>query len=510
MRAVMIAAALTAVACVAAGMTYTDICEGSRCMKFSRLIIGTDHLGQVGEERLNQVINEALRLGINAIDTAPIYIDSEYFLSHYVPSHYLSGSSSGCPACPVRIITKGGFPYDLAPGTYRSRLVGSRSDITNKVKEELDGSLSRLGHVDLWLMHRDDFDSDNYALTVRERTPVSDILGALSDGAVRNNYGLLGVSNWRTERIAESQRVQGTVRPVANSPYFSLMAMNGEHTIHVGGVQVSHEDMMDMSFQPGVKIMSYSPLAGFSLFSRGWDAARQTALDLKNNNDRYWGHVFDAIFTEENHQRFIRAGQFAERYNREHGTSITIDQVANAWALAHPRLDHLIIGPRNLDALHRTIAAIEVAKNLTAADLHWLFYGDGDVPPVPPTPTPATINSVVDNQGRAGQRQQVQRSNPVATFTVRVSTTPFAGPNGQRPVDGVACHAYYSTVQNIGSGWSNIRDEAMTWSNSDGNGEIWKFSGRIDNGNALEATVYCTSTNQKVWLGRNFQFELVN
>lgn len=38
--------------------------------------------------------------------------------------------------------------------------------------------------------------------------------------------------------------------------------------------------MMDTNFQPGIKIMIYSPLAGFHIFSQGWEKAKQEAYDL--------------------------------------------------------------------------------------------------------------------------------------------------------------------------------------------------------------------------------------
>lgn len=75
---------------------------------------------------------------------------------------------------------------------------------------------------------------------------------------------------------------------VANSPYFSLMEMSATTTIHTAGVQVFHQDMLNSSFQPGMVIMPYSPLAGFPLFSHGWEQAKAEALVLAQNNDRYW------------------------------------------------------------------------------------------------------------------------------------------------------------------------------------------------------------------------------
>ena len=74
--------------------------------------------------------------------------------------------------------TKGGFPFDIGPGTYRARLNGNASTITARVNEEIDGSISRLpNEISLYLMHRDDFDSQDYViLHDRPQTPVSTIL----------------------------------------------------------------------------------------------------------------------------------------------------------------------------------------------------------------------------------------------------------------------------------------------------------------------------------------------
>ena len=49
--------------------------------------------------------------------------------------------------------------------------------------------------------------------------------------------------------------------------------------------------------------------------------------------------------------------------------------MANAWALAHPRLDFLIIGPRSKLQLERTVQALDLAHELTPQDLEYLYSG---------------------------------------------------------------------------------------------------------------------------------------
>ncbi|PKL77119.1 MAG: hypothetical protein CVV27_06785 [Candidatus Melainabacteria bacterium HGW-Melainabacteria-1] len=353
-------------------MEYAEVCEKpGLCLRLSRLILGTDHLGKIPNEQTLQVLDEAAKLGINAFDTAPIYTDSiERRFGDWLKAQRRKD---------LHVITKGGFPKDIGPGSYRSRLNGTKEHITANILEEVQVSnLSYDAKIDIYLMHRDDADFQNYQRIKRPQTPVQTILEALSDPILRSQYVMVGLSNWETPRVEESQRVAQArpelVRPVCNSPYFSLLEM-GAVTIHSGGVQVRHQDMMNPDFQAGVKLMSYSPLGGFSLFSKGWEQARQTALDLKNKKDRYWGHVYDALFHPANEKRYQRALAFTQRFNAKHRTNYTLDQMANAYALAHPRADFLIIGPRSIEQLRRSVQALELAKMLTPDDLEYLYNG---------------------------------------------------------------------------------------------------------------------------------------
>ncbi|MFZ2958067.1 MAG: aldo/keto reductase [Candidatus Ozemobacteraceae bacterium] len=340
----------------------------------SRLILGTDHLGKVPNQQTIDVLNEAVKLGINAFDTAPIYTDSiESRLGEWLKAQNRSD---------LNVITKGGFPRDLGPGTYYSRLHGSKEQIFANVLEEAKKSRANYtAPITIYLMHRDDIQYWRYQKIERDQTPVQTIMEALSIPLLKKNYLMVGVSNWETPRVEETQKVakehSDLVRPVCNSPYFSLLEM-GSGTIHSGGVQVTHENMMDKEFQKGVKLMTYSPLGGFSIFSKGWEEAKKKALELKNNHDRYWGHVYDAIFHEANEKRWNRAVEFTRKFNEKHGTSYTLDQIANAYVLAHPRSDFLIIGPRTVEQLRRTVQVLKIAKMLTTADLDYLHGNDSE------------------------------------------------------------------------------------------------------------------------------------
>lgn len=410
-----------------ADMEYVTVRnEKGVALRFSRLIMGTDHLAQddwtetgrrgVTEEQIHELLDEAARLGINLFDTAPIYVgDIEYKLGRWMRSW-----RKRHPGHEVHALSKGGFPFDLywskklpggvnsncmmemlerrcimakgdpslpnAPnGTYASRLFGERDQIVARIAEELGHTLKNLeAPPTVYLMHRDDGDFINYETVKRSPNSVRTIMEALSAPEIHRSYTFLGWSNWKPHRITRSlklaRRHPHLAKPVFSSPYFSLFEMS-QRSIHAGGVQVTHEDMMDPHFLEGIKIMSYSPLAGISIFDRPsprWENARKFARRKYGQGDPYWRNVYHAIFTCANEARYERVLRFTRSFNEKHGTSYTTDQMVNAYALAHPRTDFLVVGPVTIEQLRRTVASLKLARMLTEDDLDHLCYGDDE------------------------------------------------------------------------------------------------------------------------------------
>ncbi len=424
-------------------MQYVDVRDQhGNVRKFSRLIMGTDHLlqsnwthqgqGEPTEAQVFAVLDEALRRGINVIDTSPIYVGGvEHLIGKWVQSRkemirsddfYVDKNLN--PDRKIYVISKGGFPFDLfysktlesgphskeliqelkkqdilrsqdgAPtqplqnvpaGSYASRLYGEKELIQQRVSEEIGHTQNNLNNdITVYLMHRDDFDSINFNVINREQTPVLKIMETLSKMQSSGKFAMLGWSNWTTDRVNESLKLSQNnpdlARPVFNSPYFSLFEM-AERSIHARGIQVTHEEMMNPSFQRGVLMMPYSPLGGFSILDKpSWENAKADAKTKYEAGDPYWKNVYTAIFTAENEERYKRALAYTQGFNQSHKTSYTVDQMLNAYALAHARTDFLTVGPITIEQVQRTVESLPLSKMLKTSDLNFLYISRGTLP----------------------------------------------------------------------------------------------------------------------------------
>lgn len=113
-------------------MEYLNISDkNGHNKKFSRLIMGTDHLLQsewkndkqkeISEKEFNDFLDESVKLGINTFDSSPIYVgDVESKFGKWLKSRNKQIHETGFyysktlnPDREVYTISKGGFPFDL-------------------------------------------------------------------------------------------------------------------------------------------------------------------------------------------------------------------------------------------------------------------------------------------------------------------------------------------------------------------------------------------------------------
>lgn len=256
------------------------------------------------------------------------------------------------------------------------------------------------------------------------------------EGTLPLMIGWSNWSTTRINKSLEVHREKGLFRPVMNSAYFSLFEMKDRLPIHAGGIQVTHKEMMDPEFQKGIFQSSYSPLGGFSILDQSgetptkvWNKAMTYAKQKAETGDAYWQNVYFTIFCNDkkpsvedmnhrtqhyaqkpqqdtntksnsrsepepkpklekpkelgecqtpnvaNEQRYRRATAFAAELTAAdtEKRQYSVDQVLNAYALAHVRADFLTVGPITIDQVRRTARALQLSEQLTRAKLDELY-----------------------------------------------------------------------------------------------------------------------------------------
>ena len=273
----------------------------------TRLVLGTMLLDESGPE----VLDEYVRLGGNAIDTARVYGDGE---SERMLGAWLSRNAS--VRSQLTIVSKGAHPS----GTVK-RVTPEEIERDVRVSVEL-----LRGPVDVYLLHRDD-----------PSVPVGVIIecmeGLRSAGLLR----AYGTSNWTTARIDEANAwaaANGLDGFCMSSQHLSLAVQNEEQwpdtrSANDPDVFAWHE-------------RTQTPLLAWSVQARGYFFGRTGSEVLR---------VYDNAV---NRERRRRASALAERLGR------TTAQVALAWVLQQPFPVYACFGARTGDQVREAFGALDV------------------------------------------------------------------------------------------------------------------------------------------------------
>ena len=285
---------------------------GRTGVQISALGLGTNQLGRVVDAAgAKALIDRALELGINFIDTAESYGPAG-------KSEELLGKALAGRRNDFVLATKTGAGSD--PG----RLTRTR------IAQRLDESLARLGtdFIDLYYLHFPD-----------ASTPLEESLRALEDAsrAGKIRYGAL--SNHAAWRVAEAI---GIAERYAWAP---VAASQMEYSLVERAVE---KEMIPACEHLGVSLVPYFPLAGGFLtgkYQRDVPPPPDTRFGRAQQRSRY--------LTDENFEKLERWKAFAS----EHGHPMS--ELAIAWLLAHPVVCSVIAGATRPDQLSANAKATE-------------------------------------------------------------------------------------------------------------------------------------------------------
>ena len=271
-------------------------------------------------------IRRAVELGINWVDTAPVY-----GLGH---SEAVVGSAlKAMPASERPLVFTKCSRVWTPGGKIRHNLEAA------SIERELEDSLRRLGvdTIDLYQIHWPAYPADGPAPGIEEGW---ETLSRLKDsGKVRE----IGVSNFNVQQLER-------IRPIAEigslQPPYSLIRRDIE------------TDVLPYCDEHGIGAIVYSPMASGLLSGK---MTRERVFSLPRDD---WRKTKSLEFQEPALTRNLACADRVRAIAEPLGHSTA--EVAIAWTLRHPAVTGAIVGARRPEQLDDVVGAATVAADLVA------------------------------------------------------------------------------------------------------------------------------------------------
>ncbi|MEM4781226.1 MAG: aldo/keto reductase [Halalkalicoccus sp.] len=292
------------------GMEVSELCLG--CMNF-----GSDAPWMIDdEERSVEIIDRALDLGINFLDTANVYSRGE---SEEIVGRAIEGRDRSELVIATKVYGQ------MGEGPNQGGL--SRKHVI----DQCEASLERLNtdYIDLYQIHRWD-----------DATPIEETLSALTylveEGLVRY-IGASTMMGWQFMKALGASDLGGYERFVSMQPEYSLVDRHEE------------ENLLPVCADQGIGVIPWSPLAGGFLtgkYDREAEPESGRAATDEHTRER---------FTEENWAVLDAVREVAGEKD------VSPAQLSLAWLLEKEVVDSPIIGPRSLEHVEENAAAVSIS-----------------------------------------------------------------------------------------------------------------------------------------------------
>jgi aryl-alcohol dehydrogenase-like predicted oxidoreductase len=295
-------------------MQYRQL--GKSGARVSVIGLGTNRFGyeRMPQEEVNRVIDAAVDLGINFLDSADVYQGGR---SEETLGNAMRGKRNRFVVATKYYNRTGEGPNDW--GANRYHLVNA-----------VDASLRRLqtDRIDLYYVHNYD-----------ETTPVEEMLRGLDDLIRSGKVLYIGASNFLSWQIARANLLADGH---GWSPF--IITQNHYHMLERG----IEKEMVPFCRSQGVGLIPYFPLAGGFLTGK-YRRNQPPPARSRGESNQY----VQQYMTEANYTTIERLEDWARQ--RGHG----LGDLAQVWLLARPEVSSVITGATCLD---------QVLENVKAAD----------------------------------------------------------------------------------------------------------------------------------------------
>ena len=302
-------------------MQYRSL--GASGLKVSAIGLGTNQFGgKVDQAGVNEIIDGALDLGINFIDTADVYQQGR---SEERLGVALAGKWDKVVLATKVFNSTGDSPNDKGASRYH-------------ILHAVEDSLRRLqtDHIDLYQMHRWD-----------PETPLEETLRALDDLVRSGKVRYIGASNYMAWQLARANLL---AEMHDWTPFVSIQ--NHYHMFERG----LEREMIPYCNAHNVGILPFFPLAGGFLTGK-YQRNEPAPAGSRGESSAY----VQAYMTPANYDKLEALTAWAGA--RDH----SMTELAHAWLLAQPRVSSVISGATKLSHVQSNVKG--AAWALTADEL---------------------------------------------------------------------------------------------------------------------------------------------
>lgn len=294
-------------------MEYRQL--GRSGVRVSVIGLGTNQFGgPVDQTGVNNIIDAALDLGVNFIDTADVYQDGR---SEETLGVALKGKWDRFVVATKVYFKTGDSPNDHGASRYH-------------IMAGVEASLRRLqtDHIDLYQIHRWD-----------AATPVAETMRALDDLVRAGKVRYVGASNFAAWQLAEANLLADWH---GWSPFVTVQ--NHYHLLE----RAAEREEIPYCQAHNVGFIPYFPLAGGFLTGK---YKRDAGAPAGSRGER--SQYVQNYMTDANYTMVEKLTAWAEA--REH----TMAELAHAWLLAQPQVCSVISGLTKLGQLQANVRAGE-------------------------------------------------------------------------------------------------------------------------------------------------------
>jgi methylglyoxal reductase len=294
--------------------------------------------GGVDEDEAVRAIHAALDLGINLLDTAPIY---GFGWSEVIVGRALKGRrdkaviATKCgmiPTTPGRPVGRSFFRSTALGGHEHGHIEISIWNHPDSITRECELSLKRLGtdYIDLYQTHWQE-----------EETRFEDTMAALLKLKAQGKIRAIGVCN---ANVAQMKRYQAQGPLDTDQEKYSMLDRGLD------------AEQLPWCRANNVAVLAYSPLVLGLLTGKAPPEREFPEGDLRRTAKR---------FSRENRERIAQMLARFEPIARAH--DCTLGQLAIAWTIHQPGVTHALVGARSVDQVEENAKAASVL--LTQAEL---------------------------------------------------------------------------------------------------------------------------------------------